>query len=84
MMIPQSRFEVSDHSFIFGSQSQFNFNFTGVRPKSPGKTPRSPKSPGGGLGLSEGEDSLNDEGVDDGEGEHIYFQVSLIGCGRYT
>nr|CAD7394595.1 unnamed protein product [Timema cristinae] len=63
-----------DHSFIFGSQSQFNFNFTGVRPKSPGKTPRSPKSPGGGLGLSEGEDSLNDEGVDDGEGEHIYFQ----------
>nr|CAD7443293.1 unnamed protein product [Timema bartmani] len=64
----------ADHSFIFGSQSQFNFNFTGVRPKSPGKTPRSPKSPGGGLGLSEGEDSLNDEGVDDGEGEHIYFQ----------
>ncbi|XP_067013935.2 E3 SUMO-protein ligase RanBP2 [Anabrus simplex] len=59
----------SQPNFVFGSSGDFKFNFSGIRPKSPVK---SPKSPGVVVG-SGGEDESGSE-QDDDEGEHIYFQ----------
>ncbi|PSN43549.1 hypothetical protein C0J52_03693 [Blattella germanica] len=62
--------DAQDHKFTFGSPGKFEFNFSGVRPKSPIK---SPKSPGGGISASADDDESGSEPEED-EGEHIYFQ----------
>ncbi|GAB6028232.1 hypothetical protein CHUAL_002421 [Chamberlinius hualienensis] len=54
--------------FQFGSSQAFQFNFGGVRPKSPIKTPKSPVVEDS---LTEGE--AEDETTVDSEGDSIYF-----------
>ncbi|XP_069676446.1 E3 SUMO-protein ligase RanBP2 isoform X2 [Periplaneta americana] len=65
--------DTAGHKFTFGSPGKFEFNFSGIRPKSPTK---SPKSPGVGSSTSVAaadEDESGSEPEED-EGEHIYFQ----------
>jgi hypothetical protein len=63
------------HNFTFGSPGKFEFNFSGIRPKSPTKQPKSPGSVGanvsGGSAAADGSDSE----LEEDEGEHICFQV---------
>ncbi|GLG99976.1 E3 SUMO-protein ligase RanBP2 [Gryllus bimaculatus] len=61
--------DTAPRNFVFGSPQNFEFNFSGVRPKSPVKSPKSP----GVIGASGGEDDSGSEPEED-EGEHIYFQ----------
>ncbi|XP_047107588.1 E3 SUMO-protein ligase RanBP2 [Schistocerca piceifrons] len=62
----------SEHSFTFGSPGKFEFSFSGVRPKSPIK---SPKSPGTKHSVSVGEEeSGSEEEEEEYEGDNIYFQ----------
>ena len=60
-----------DHKFTFGSPGKFEFSFSGVRPKSPIKSPKSP-----GVAANADDDDSGSEPEED-EGEHIYFQVIL-------
>jgi len=62
------------HKFTFGSPEKFEFNFSGVRPKSPTKVPKSPGSGGANAAGTAANDGSGSEGEED-EGEHIYFQV---------
>jgi len=62
------------HKFTFGSPGKFEFSFSGVRPKSPTKVPKSPGSGGANAAGTAANDGSGSEGEED-EGEHIYFQV---------
>jgi hypothetical protein len=59
------------HNFTFGSPGKFEFNFSGIRPKSPSKVPKSP----GGVGATVADDDESGSEPEEDEGEHIYFQV---------
>jgi E3 SUMO-protein ligase RanBP2 len=61
------------HKFTFGSPEKFEFNFSGIRPKSPTKVPKSPGSGGANAAGTAANDGSGSEGEED-EGEHIYFQ----------
>lgn len=54
--------------FRFGSPQKYEFNFSGVRPRSPTKTPKSPRSP---ATPSDVEDDEENESFD---ADSIYFQ----------
>ena len=60
--------------FTFGSPGKFEFSFSGVRPKSPTKVPKSPGSGGTNAAGTTADDESGSEDEED-EGEHIYFQV---------
>ena len=62
------------HKFTFGSPGKFEFSFSGIRPKSPTKVPKSPGSGGANAAGTATNDGSGSEGEED-EGEHIYFQV---------
>ncbi|GFY52067.1 e3 SUMO-protein ligase RanBP2 [Trichonephila inaurata madagascariensis] len=55
--------------FHFGSPQKYEFNFTGVRPRSPVKTPKSPRSPA--------TPSDADEEGSDSDADNIYFQPAI-------
>lgn len=55
--------------FHFGSPQKYEFNFTGVRPRSPVKTPKSPRSPA--------TPSDVDEEGSDSDADNIYFQPAI-------
>ncbi|CAL1276110.1 unnamed protein product [Larinioides sclopetarius] len=56
--------------FQFGSPQKYEFNFTGVRPRSPTKTPKSPRSPAS-------PSDIDDEEESDYEADNIYFQPAI-------
>lgn len=58
------------NKFAFGQESSFEFNFSGVIARSPGSGGKSPRSPGAGQDTDSGLEEL-----DEGEGDHIVFQV---------
>jgi hypothetical protein len=62
------------HKFTFGSPGKFEFNFSGVRPKSPTKQPKSPGSVGANVSGAAADDDSDSE-LEEDEGEHICFQV---------
>lgn len=62
------------NKFAFGKESSFEFNFSGVIAHSPGSGGKSPRSPGAGQDTDSGLEEL-----DEGEGDHIVFQVSILG-----
>ncbi|GIX88809.1 e3 SUMO-protein ligase RanBP2 [Caerostris extrusa] len=55
--------------FQFGSPQKYEFSFTGVRPRSPVKTPKSPRSP---AAPSDADDDESDFDAD-----NIYFQPAI-------
>ncbi|XP_054724856.1 E3 SUMO-protein ligase RanBP2-like [Uloborus diversus] len=55
--------------FRFGSPQKYEFNFSGVRPRSPVKTPKSPRSPATPSDIDEDETELSDA--------DIYFQPAI-------
>ncbi|GFQ94304.1 e3 SUMO-protein ligase RanBP2 [Trichonephila clavata] len=55
--------------FHFGNPQKYEFNFTGVRPRSPVKTPKSPRSPA--------TPSDADEEESDSDADNIYFQPAI-------
>lgn len=61
------------NKFAFGQESSFEFNFSGVIARSPGSGGKSPRSPGAGQDTDSGLEEL-----DEGEGDHIVFQVKSI------
>ncbi|XP_035220047.1 E3 SUMO-protein ligase RanBP2-like isoform X2 [Stegodyphus dumicola] len=61
----------SSVEFRFGSPQKYEFNFSGVRPRSPTKTPKSPKSPATPSDVDE-----DDEG-DSFDADNIYFQPAI-------
>lgn len=64
--------DVLGHKFTFGSPGKFEFNFSGIRPRSPTKLPKSP----GGVGSDTAADNdETDSEPEEDEGEHICFQV---------
>ena len=67
-------FCIVGHKFTFGSPGKFEFSFSGIRPKSPTKVPKSPGSGGANAAGTAANDGSGSEGEED-EGEHIYFQV---------
>lgn len=64
---------IPGHKFTFGSPGKFEFNFSGIRPKSPTKQPKSPGSVGANVSGAADDDS--DGELEEDEGEHICFQV---------
>ncbi|KAJ9598698.1 hypothetical protein L9F63_010608, partial [Diploptera punctata] len=64
-----SNADSSDHKFTFGSPGKFEFSFSGVRPKSPVKSPKSP-----GVSAHADDDDESGSEPEEDEGEHIYFQ----------
>ncbi|GFT83849.1 e3 SUMO-protein ligase RanBP2 [Nephila pilipes] len=56
--------------FQFGSPQKYEFNFTGVRPRSPVKTPKSPRSP------ATPSDADEEEGSDS-DVDNIYFHPAI-------
>jgi hypothetical protein len=62
------------HKFAFGSAGKFEFNFSGIRPKSPTKQPKSPGSIGTNVSGA-GADDGSDTELEEDEGDHICFQV---------
>jgi len=73
------RVNILGHKFTFGSPEKFEFNFSGIRPKSPTKVPKSPGSGGTNAAGAAANDGSGSEGEED-EGEHIYFQVCYSLC----
>jgi hypothetical protein len=71
------RINILGHKFTFGSPGKFEFSFSGIRPKSPTKVPKSPGSSGANASGTAAEDGSGSE-VEEDEGEHIYFQVCYI------
>jgi hypothetical protein len=63
------------HKFTFGSPGKFEFNFSGIRPKSPTKLPKSPGGVGANVAGAAAADDESDSEPEEDEGEHIYFQV---------
>jgi hypothetical protein len=63
------------HKFTFGSPGKFEFNFSGIRPKSPTKLPKSPGGIGANTANTAADDDESDSEPEEDEGEHIYFQV---------
>jgi hypothetical protein len=63
------------HKFTFGSPGKFEFNFSGIRPKSPTKQPKSPGGAGANTSATAADDDESDSEHEEDEGEHIYFQV---------
>ncbi|GFQ79981.1 e3 SUMO-protein ligase RanBP2 [Trichonephila clavata] len=61
--------ESDSAEFHFGSPQKYEFNFTGVRPRSPVKTPKSPRSPA--------TPSDADEEESDSDADNIYFQPAI-------
>ncbi|PNF19022.1 hypothetical protein B7P43_G11805 [Cryptotermes secundus] len=65
--------DTAGHKFTFGSPGKFEFSFSGVRPKSPTKQPKSPGSVGANVSGAAADDDSDGE-LEEDEGEHICFQ----------
>lgn len=63
------------HKFTFGSPGKFEFSFSGIRPRSPTKQPKSPGSVGANVSGAAAADDDSASELEEDEGEHICFQV---------